>query len=343
VAGHNGVPADATAVVLNVTVTNTSASSYLTVFPAGTVPPLASNLNWTAGTTVPNLVEIPIRTGGNVDFFNAAGSADVIADLEGYVAAPTANASSAGLFQPRAPVRVLDTRSGIGATAQPVAAGQTIQVTVASAGQEAVVLNVTATDPTAASYLTVYPTGTPRPVVSNLNFVAGQTVPNRVIVKVGTSGQVSIYNAFGSVHVVADLNGSFTDGATATTGTRFVGVVPNRILDTRNGTGGVSAPVGSNASIAVTVAGRGNVPAMNAAVAPSAVVLNVTVTNPTAASYLTVWPDGETRPLASDLNFVAGDTVPNLAVVKLGSNGTIDLYNAFGSVHVIIDVVGWYG
>jgi hypothetical protein len=91
------------------------------------------------------------------------------------------------------------------------------------------------------------------------------------------------------------------------------------------------------------VAGNGGVPAMNATVAPTAVVLNVTVTNPTAPSYLTVWPDGAAQPLASDLNYVAGLTVPNLVVVKLGGNGSIDLFSAAGTTDVVVDVVGWYG
>ena len=82
---------------------------------------------------------------------------------------------------------------------------------------------------------------------------------------------------------------------------------------------------------------------MNAAVAPSAVVLNVTVADTTAASYLTVWPDGAAQPNASDLNWAAGLTVPNLVVVKVGPNGKIDLFNPAGSTNVIIDVVGWYG
>jgi hypothetical protein len=82
---------------------------------------------------------------------------------------------------------------------------------------------------------------------------------------------------------------------------------------------------------------------MTATTPPTAVVLNVTVTGSTASSYLTVWPDGAGKPLASDLNWARGETVPNLVVVKLGSNGSIDLFNGAGSVNVVIDVVGWYG
>lgn len=84
--------------------------------------------------------------------------------------------------------------------------------------------------------------------------------------------------------------------------------------------------------------GQGNVPATGVA----AVVLNVTITEPTAQSHLTVYPAGESRPLASDLNYVPGDTAPNTVIVKLGSGGKINAFNASGSTHVIFDVVGYY-
>ncbi len=75
---------------------------------------------------------------------------------------------------------------------------------------------------------------------------------------------------------------------------------------------------------------------------PRAVVLNVTVTNPSTFSYLTVFPDGS-APLSSDLNFVPGQTVPNMVVVKVASDGSIKLFNAAGSVDGVVDLVGWYG
>ncbi len=82
---------------------------------------------------------------------------------------------------------------------------------------------------------------------------------------------------------------------------------------------------------------------MASSIPPNAVVLNVTVTGPTGAGYVTVWPDGVTRPGTSDLNFVGGQTIPNLVVVQVGSNGKVDVYNSFGSTNVVIDVMGWYG
>jgi hypothetical protein len=339
------VPASGvSAVVLNVTVTNTTAPSFLTVWPAGVPRPLASNLNWVRGQTVPNLVEVALGSNGKVSIFNAAGSVDVIFDVAGYVATPSGVPPAAGLYTPIVPNRVLDTRYGTGAVAAPVGPGQTISVqmtgttNIPSSGVDAVVLNVTATNPTASSFVTVFPAGGTAPLVSNLNFVAGQTVPNRVIVKVGSGGRVSFYNPTGSVDVIADVGGWFSDGTSASTGSRFVGVTPARILDTRT-----SGRIGAGATQVLTVAGQGGVPAMSSSVPPAAVVVNVTVTNPTAPSFLTAWPDGSTRPLASDLNYVAGLTVPNLVVVKLGATGAIDLYNASGTTDVIVDVVGWYG
>ena len=139
-------------------------------------------------------------------------------------------------------------------------------------------------------------------------------------------------NATGATRVVAHVAGWFSD-ATATSGARHTALTPARILDTRS-----STKVGPGATRELTVTGAGGVPADGV----SAVVMNVTVTEPSAPSYLTVYPAGEDRPTASNLNFVAGQTVPNLVVVKLGSGGKVNFYNAGGSTHVVADVVGWY-
>jgi hypothetical protein len=71
-------------------------------------------------------------------------------------------------------------------------------------------------------------------------------------------------------------------------------------------------------------------------------VANVTVTDTTASSYLTVWPDGITQPNASDLNWVGGQTVPNLAIVELGTDGSVHVCNADGSTDVVVDMEGYY-
>jgi len=336
------VPANATSVVLNVTAADESTAGFFTVYPTGGTTPLASNLNWTAGEIVANLVSSGLSSGGDVTIFNGLGSADAIVDLEGYFGPPSGG-STAGQFVTLAPSRITDTRalSGKPNAGLTLAAGTTlpVQVTgvggVPATGVSAVVVNVTAADQTANGVFTVFPTGTARPLASNLNWTPGMPVPNRVVVPIGTGGQVSIYNPLGSADAIVDVNGYFTDSTAA--GAGFFSLFPSRIVDTRNGTGTPMAPVGAGAHITVTVAGHGGVPSTGA----TAVIINVTVANPTAASDLVVTPSGVTS-ATSDLNYVAGQTVPNLVIVKLSTLGQIDIFNAFGTTNVIVDVVGYY-
>src|SRR6202022_3086505 len=124
-----------------------------------------------------------------------------------------------------------------------------------------------------------------------------------------------------SVHIIADVSGWYTDASVpGATGSVFTGGTPVRILDTRSGIGGFSSPIGPAGTVVPTVPGWGGVPLMTptSPVPPAAVVLNVTVVNPSAASYLTLFPDGAAQPTTSDLNFMAGQTIPNLVVVRVG-------------------------
>jgi hypothetical protein len=119
---------------------------------------------------------------------------------------------------------------------------------------------------------------------------------------------------------------------------------PVRILDTRSGPGTIGK-VGPDGTRIVDVTGVGGVPASGV----SAVVLNVTVTEPTDPSFLTVLPSPTALPLieapspsTSNLNFTTGQTVANLVIVPVGADGNVRIYNKAGSVHVIVDVAGWY-
>jgi alpha-tubulin suppressor-like RCC1 family protein len=273
------------------------------------------------------------------------------------VGAPTAEALPAPeppqertFFTPLVPVRVLDTRpseptiDGVGRPGRPLAASSSLSVAVVgrggvpSSGVSAVVLNVTATNATTTSFLTVWPTGTKRPTASNLNFIAGQTVPNLVVAKVGAGGRIDIYNHAGSVDVLADVAGYFPDTDD------FVPLVPVRLVDTRpneptlDGLAGARNPIGAGKFIDVTVVGRGGVPRTGV----DSVVLNVTATNPTVASFLTVFPTGSKRPTASNVNMVAGVTAPNLVVAKVGLRGSVSIYNHSGTSDVIADVAGYF-
>jgi PKD repeat protein len=341
--GQGGIPADGvTAVVLNVTVTNSTDGGFLTVYPDGTDRPSTSNLNFTAGETIPNLVTVPVGADGKVNFYNHFGSVDVVADVEGYyrtAANPeSGNQYQAGYLVGQAPQRLLDTRNGTGASAAPLAAGAPLSVDVLSAPGvpkntpiRAVVLNVTATGSTKGGDLTVYPDGSGgAPNASNLNFTAGETIANSVIVPVPADGDIRFLNLAGAVDVVADVQGYYVDGP----GGAFVPVGPTRLLDTRSGGGGA---LGQNGVRALQVGGSAGVPGD-----ASAAVLNVTVADSTAGGYLTVYPDGSAVPNASNINFLAGETIPNMVTVGIGGDGKVDFDNHFGSVDVVADLFGYF-
>jgi hypothetical protein len=201
--------------------------------------------------------------------------------------------------------------------------------------------------------LTLYPTGGALPNAANLNFVGGQTVASLVTVKVGTggnAGKVTIGNtvfpsgpppAAGSVHVIADVVGYYK----LATGKTLSTIGPVRILDTRFGTGGVTGPVAPQATILVnpqTATG------MAAVGSYATVVVNVAATSPSAAGWLTAFPSTlGSPPNAANLNFLAGQTVPNLVKVGVGSDGKLKIANTFGcacagSVHIIADMVAFF-
>ncbi len=329
-----GVPATATAVVANVTVTQGTAPSYLTLGPAGVALPTASTLNFAPGQTIPNLAAVKVGADGKVRFANAAGAVHVVVDITGYF---DDGNGTGDLFNPTAPARVLDSRTALGSWGGPLVAGVPRVLPVRGVGSvpptaSAVVANVTVTNPTAGSFVRVTPTGSPPGVTSNLNVAAGQTTANLVVSEVGADGSLTFVNAVGATDVVVDVVGYFGPGS----GARFHAVVPTRVLDDRLGIG-ASGPWAGPQTRAVPIAPSGAVPA-----GAVAVVLNATVTNPTHGSYLTLFANGGARPTASTLNFGPGQTVANLAVPSLDASGQLAVYNHLGSVDVVADVAGYF-
>jgi hypothetical protein len=349
VAGFSGVPADAVAVNLNVTVTGTTASSFLQIAPAqpGAETFEASSINWSAGASLANSVTVRVGDGQEVAIRNQSGSTHVIIDVVGYYD----DDGSGGSFTSLTPKRLLDSRASASSVDDEWdtkwGAGVSRAVTVAGvagsgvpADADAVVLNVTATNPSAGSYLTVWPNGEPRPTASSVNFAAGKTVPNAVTAKVGTAGRVQIYNDKGTVDVIVDVVGYFEQGE----GDAFHPLAdPVRIQDSRSGgfqVGPYSTPWGAGTSRTVLV--EAEVPAAIPASA-TGVLLNTTVTGTTAGSFLTIYPNGDPKPNASSLNWASGQTVANAVTAKLGTDGRIRVDNQSGSTHVLMDVAGYYG
>jgi hypothetical protein len=346
--GRGGVPASGVGtVVLNVTAVQPSRAGYLTVYPAGRARPATSNLNLAAGRTVPNLVHLAVGSGGKVSVYVANADVHVVVDVFGWTGNGGASfAPGEGLFDPVAPFRALDTRK---TTALGPGESRRLQVTgtggaggVPAAGVSAVVVNLTVTRPTSPGFLTVYPGGQPPPSTSNLNFVAGETRANRVIVPIGADGTIAIYNPAGSSHVIVDVNGWYTGAGAAAGGSEFAGLTPFRFEDTRRS---VLGPM-VNETRTYQVAGSAGIPAAGAPDAPTAVVLNVTAIHPatTTGGYFTLYPaDMATRPTVSDVNFTGSQTVPNLVVVKLAPDGTFSLAAATpDATHAVIDVLGYY-
>jgi hypothetical protein len=374
VSGVAGVPSGVTAIIANVTETGATGTGYFTLYPTGTQRPTASNLDFAPGGTVSNLVEVGVSSSGQVTLYSSA-PANAIVDLEGYVT-PSEPEPGAGLYDPlSSPARICDTRGGNPSSLSGSATqcntdqaegspdnlvGPTDPLTlnvsgvggVPTTGVEAAVLNVTETRGHGTGYLTAYPTGADQPVASNLDFTAGQTVANRVVVPVNaTTGQVTIYSS-SPADIIVDVSGYYTSAGGI--GAEFTPALdPIRICDTRGGNpsslsggatqcntdvdkGSPADPLGPAGFRTIQTAGIGDIPS-----GATALALNLTAVDPTTATYLTLSP-AQPPPTTSDLNPPAGSILANMVVPTLTSSGTFDVYNAAGSTNLIIDVAGWY-
>lgn len=240
------------------------------------------------------------------------------------LAAPSVVAPSAARAAAVQPDRVLDTRVGTGAAAGRLAPGTvlTLPVTAAvAAGAGAVSLNLTAVDATAAGFLTAWPCGRAMPATSVLNYVPGRVSANQAMVGVGTGGVCVA--ASQPVHVVADLGGWFTAGAD------FRGAEPTRLLDTRV----TGDPLAAGVERRLDVRGGAGWSSGTGAAA-----LNVTVVAPASAGFVTAYPCG-VRPLASTVNFGAGEIVANFTVVALAGADVCLFANV--PTQVVVDSFGW--
>ena len=212
---------------------------------------------------------------------------------------------------------------------------------VPNVGVSAVVLNVTVVDPSSAGFLSIRPydpaTFGSTPTISNINYVAGQVIANTVTITVPAHGIVEVYSSAGAPYVIFDVAGWFADASgTFIEKGAYHALNPTRIMNTRTGLGG-SPTLKPNTTVDLTVTG-GGVDATHAA----AVVLNVTAAETTASSYFTVWPKGETRPTASNVNFPPAAAAANLVVVGVGTDGKISIYLEAGTANVIVDLLGWF-
>lgn len=330
--GAGGVPATGvTAVALNVTAVNGTGPSSFAVWPVGGTKPDVANVTLGVNAAVAGLVTVPVGAGGRINVTNDLGAANCIVDVVGYFRTTAANR-----LQSITPFRALDTRNGTGGRLGALGPQGQHAVMVRGVGgvpanADSVVVNVTAVAPSANGHLTVWPSGQARPGTSTLNFAPGVTVPNLAFAKVGTDGRIAVFNVAGNTHVVIDVLGYFAGNATG----RFMPLTPARLLDT---TPDNVAPLGPGSTTAITARGVGGVPSTGVA----AVALSVSARNPSAATHLTLWPSGQAKPNASNLNPRKGIDASNLAITRLGPDGKVNLFNLAGTIDVVVDVVGWF-
>jgi 3,4-dihydroxy-2-butanone 4-phosphate synthase len=256
----------------------------------------------------------------------------------------TAPPTSTPSFTAVSPARVFDTRPGEGGlrtvSKQKISGATELRVKltdlsglVPASGVGAVSLNVTVTQPDGAGYVTVYPCGT-KPNASSLNYTAGQTIPNAVIAPVSAQGEVCFFSTQ-PTHILADVNGWFASGSS------FTSVSPSRVFDTRPGEGGLRTVSKQKISGATELRVKlTNLSGLVPASGVGAVSLNVTVTQPDGAGYVTVYPCG-TKPNASSLNYVAGETIPNAVIAPVSAQGEVCFFST-QPTHILADVNGWF-
>jgi len=333
VTGRAGIPADATAVVVNLTATEAAGPGFVQALPTGSGGiGTASNLNLErVGQTIPNLAVVPVGAGGRISLYTQSGG-HLLADVFGYFAPTGGEAVRAGRLVPGAPQRVLDTRT----TSGPVPSGGTVRVALPGVPLDATaaVLNVTATEAAGPGYVQALPAGSPwQGAWSNLNVEAGQTIANLVIVPV-VDGAVDLH-AQTATHLVADLLGHFTgESAPEATAGLFTAVPPARLLDTRLG----PRPEPATA-VTVHPAGAAGVPATGVA----AVFANVTATDAAAPGFVQVLPTGRAAfGSSSNLNVERpGQTIANAAIASLGDGDGFSLFTQSGT-HLLADTAGWF-
>ncbi len=365
----SSLPADLTGVALDVRVDGT-VPTLATVYTCGTPRPAHGHLSVDVGPTARNAVWVPVTAGQQVCVFVNDGAAEVDVELLGWFAPAPATSTAAPLLtyvdgaarapglSPRPPVRILDTRLGTTPLTGVLEPGA-VRFLPFPADVSAVALNVTVTEAAAPGFLTAFPCGGPHlltsaglpPLSSNVNYDAGQTVANAVIVGTGVGPALGNTQDRGSwvclvsqerTQVIVDHTGSFLQPGE---GHGYTPLDPSRILDSRDGTGRTAPGViPADSFIELLVSGRGGVPATGA----SAVSLNVTVTGTQADGFITVWPCGRSRPGVSNLNAAPpvatqqSFTRANLVIVPIGAAGRVCLYTQ-GAAHLIADVSGWFG
>src|SRR6266576_3539758 len=330
-----GLPAEAQAYSVNVTVVPHVPLGYLTVFPCGETQPFVSTLNSDDGRIKAGAAIVPAGTGGAICFF-VSDDTELVLDINGYFV-PAAN-TSALAFYPVTPCRLVDTRLATGALGGPFLAGnaaRTFPILSSSCNvpstAQAYSLNFTSVPRGSLGFLTAWPAGQTQPLVSTLNGPTGTVAANGAIVQAGTNGDVSVFVTNDS-DLVIDINGYFAPPGTGTGGLSLYNLVPCRVLDTRNPAGSPPFAGTLNVNVAASACGAPG--------SAQSYVLNATIVPQGALGYLTLWPQGAAQPFVSTLNAWDATVTSNMAIVPT-TNGSVSAF-ATASTHLVLDISAYF-
>lgn len=368
IGGLSGVPATGVAAaVVNVTAVGTTNQGYFTVYPSDKARPTASTINFPTGWTGANMATVPLGADGKIKIYNYGGKAHAVVDVLGWYAKDDTVRAAKGMgsqFLSTAsgdPERIFDSRNDPVNSNLPFYNGNFIDFDdtwdseASATAVKAYAVNITAVNATAPGYLTAWAGLGPKPVASTVNYVKGTIAPNMTVVPalyfpvedpdthvITHHTGFRIHNSTtlaGEVHIVVDVTGYYVSDDSA--GMRFKPLAtansPQRILDTRTGTG-LSGPFGSKQTRTA--------PATSVASSDSIYLVgNLTGDRPTARTYLTVWSGETARPNTSNLNLNSGATRAVSTYAPLAFNNvtgalTYNIYNAAGSMRVIFDAAG---
>ncbi|WP_439384084.1 RCC1 domain-containing protein [Amycolatopsis lexingtonensis] len=327
-------PVNTTAVVVNLWAESPSADSAITAFTHGQARPALPSLQVQAGKRRSNQVTVQVGADRTVDFYNEAGSVHLIASIVGYY---TTDAGSR--YTPVSPSRLLIDWLGNGTTTKLSLAHEV------PATATAVTFALTLTNPSAATYATVFPHSTPRPTMANVAAYPGGQGTNLVTVKIGADRSIDFYNLAGQVESYADLVGFYATDY----GAYFTPVAPERVLDSRSGLGtwdGKPRKIGANTDIAYRL--QPSIPSNALAVA-----LNVTGYSATATTAVTAWDLPSSSQPDPGLSLAPGQTIsvaaaPVVSAVGPAVNASYDtdrsvyVHNRTGTVDVTADLAGYF-
>jgi hypothetical protein len=328
-----GIPPTAAAYSINVAVVPHGSLGFVTLWPAGQMQPVVATLTSVDGRIKSNAAIVPAGSSGAISVF-ATDTTDVVLDINGYFV-PGVNATALA-FYPLTPCRVADTRnanSPLGGPSLGAQSTRTFPILASSCGipasAQAYSLNFAAVPKGPLGFLTAWPAGQTQPLVSSLNALTGTITANAVVVPAGTNGDVSVFTT-SATDLVIDVNGYFAPQGPG--GLSLFTMTPCRVLDTRLPTGTLPFAVTRDVNVTASACSVPNT--------ARAFVFNATAVPPGPLGFITMFPQGQSAPLAATLNAMDGAITSNMAIVPT-TTGSVSVF-PFSPTQLVLDIFGFF-